>query len=139
MKTFKVLSFALLTLLVVTSCNNVENILTKKTGTWNIKTQTSETFVGGTSQGSESETNVGTFTFNDDGTGSSTQDDSTFTFNWTYNKDQDQVTITDQGLALVWDVLESSKKEQKWTNTFEIEFLGVTTRTVTEVTLERQD
>lgn len=132
MKNFKVFAFALVAAFAIVSCSNVEKILPKKDGLWQGTSVNTKTYVDDVLDSEETQTDsLGTARYNSDGTGEFFAEDGTSegTFNWSYNKDNDQVTITQDGIGLVYDVLTSEKNSQTWSTSFSIEFLGVTTRT----------
>lgn len=137
MKNLKTILFAFAAVLVFTSCNNVEKILPKG-GTWTISEEVNKEYEDGVLTGETSESNTGTFTFNDDNTGTYDVDGDTGSFTWSYSKDNETVTITENGLGITYDVLESSKDEQKWFTSVEIEIFGVTAKTEQTLTLVKQ-
>lgn len=142
MKAFKAFAVLALAAFVMSSCNNIEKILPKKDGVWNVTSATQRDYEDGTLVSTTTETsNLGTYTFNSDGTGVIADDSTSENITWSANSDNDQVTIAADGggLALVYDVLESEKKKQKWQTSLEIEILGVVSRTEFEMEMERAD
>jgi len=140
MKNVKVLALLLITAFAMTACNNTEKILAKKDGKWAVKSQSDKYYTDGVLDSEEvTTTGLGFVVFESDGTGEFQTDAGATdgTFNWSYS--DDKVTLTEGGLGLVYDVLESSKDEQKWSTSIEIEFAGTVSRTDSELMLERAD
>ena len=121
MKKFSAIMFTVAAVVLMTACNNVEKILPKKDGTWNISMITETETVNRTVTSDTTYSPVGTsFTFDKDGTGTYTEPDTTDSFTWAYNDDNETITMTLASfpLAIVYDVLESSKDAQTWRYTF---------------------
>lgn len=136
--TIKSLAFFLILFVAFSACSKLDKVLVKKDGVWNIASQkTTSTDGNGTVLLDNTEANTGTLTFNDNGTGVTTDNNNqTEPFTWSYSDSNEQITITDDdGDTTIWDVLETSKKEQKFRTSATL--LGITT--VIELTLARVD
>ncbi|MEM7036664.1 MAG: hypothetical protein AAF570_06760 [Bacteroidota bacterium] len=122
MKSFKALVAFALVAFVMVSCAKVEKILPKNDGLWNVTTLNVKTYVDGTLDSDTTYNNNGTMMFSEDGTGVITDAaDSTSTFAWAANDDNDMVTITQDGLAVTYEVVESKKDAQEWMGSYEID------------------
>ena len=126
---------------VFTACCNVEKVLPKKEGDWKVTNATTSVFVDGQAQTTDSTSTPDEdviYHFDEGGTGSYQEGSQSSDFAWSYNKDTEQITITQDGFAQVYDVLDCGKKAMQLFFTFEIEFFGITTRTETTFDMERQ-
>ena len=142
MKNFKVFALALVTAFALYSCSNVEKILPKKDGRWNVTSQTDEEYVDGVLITTTSTTDsLPTWQFNSDGTGEVFEfgGASAGTINWVYDDNNETVTITQDGIGLAFSVIESSKDAQTWTSSIEFEVLGVVSRTDSRYQLARAE
>ena len=145
MKLFKAFAFTLIAAFALSSCNNVEKILPKKDGLWNVKNIHQVTTVDGMVQQDTMMADQGTMMFNSDGTGVTTDNNgNTNEFTWSYDKDADVVSVTQDSLTFENNVLESSSKMQQWqstlTITIDLGILGTITSTVDATTdLERAE
>ena len=145
MKIFKAFAFTLIAAFALSSCNNVEKILPKKDGLWNVKSIHQITSVDGTVQQDTTMSDQGTMMFNSDGTGVNADNNGgTTEFTWAYDKEADVVSVTQDSLTLENNVLESSSKAQTWqsnlTITIDLGILGTITSTVDITTdLERAE
>ena len=142
MKNFKVFALALVTAFALYSCSNVEKILPKKDGLWNVTSQTDEEYEDGTLVTTTTTTDsLPSWMFNSDGTGEVFEfgGASGGTFNWVYDDNNESVTITQDGLGLAFTVVESSKDAQTWTSSLEIDFAGTIFRTDSRYELARAE
>lgn len=109
------LTIAVLAITILSSCAKTEKILVKKDGVWNMDKFTSTLEITGLPTTTDTESNYGTITFKDDGTG-------VFNFSLGFSQDftwevnDDIITITAGGDVTNYDILESEKDYQKWSN-----------------------
>ena len=86
---------AIAAILALSSCQNLERILPKNTGTWTAVSGTVNVFEGGTAVTSDSTIAYGSgelvFQFNEDGSGTYTEDGEDTDFTWTYNAELEQL------------------------------------------------
>ncbi len=142
MKNIKVFALALVAAFAIVSCNNVEKILPKKDGLWQATSLNSKTYLNNVLELDVTQTDsLGTIRFDSDGTGESFAFDGTSdgTFTWSFDSDEDKVTITQDGTTLVYEVLESERKSQKWFTSVEFSFGNDVTRFDITQSLERVD
>lgn len=93
-----------------TACSkSPDKLLDRKDGKWEAVI-TSTTTIDGVVDDTDVE--IGTFIFNDRNVTLISSDGSSETGTWSANKDQ--VTLVIDGTGLVFDVVESKKKEQEW-------------------------
>lgn len=144
MKAFKFLALAAIFGFAFTSCTNVEKILPKKDGRWDVTSVDSKIYFDGVLAVDTVITDGNGFiVFNSDGTGYTEDEartkDAGSDFTWT--ADNDQITITDSSDTYTSDVLEASKKEMMLSLTTEEEdpLFGVTIRSESMTTLVRAD
>jgi hypothetical protein len=142
MKSTKLFAVVALVALIAVGCGNVEKILPKKDGLWVGKSQTVTVFANGVQDTSYTETDsLGQMMFEKDGGGYSADyaGNNKVNFTWSVNADNDQVTVTDtSGVPIVFDVLESSGKEQTWKTSVSFDLFGITIKTDIQSTMERQ-
>ncbi|MBK9451296.1 MAG: hypothetical protein IPN95_18185 [Bacteroidetes bacterium] len=146
MKSFiKVFAVTLMLAVVAVSCGKVEKILPKKDGMWVGTSQTVVTYVDDSLVSTETDTDsLGKMFFDKEGTGYSVdfQDSNRTDFTWSVNDDNDVITITgtDSGsVAMPYDILESSSKEQKWFGTLSFDIFGIVTKIEITSTMERAE
>lgn len=137
MKT-KFLSIAviLFSAIILVACGKIEKVLVKKDGLWNVASMMQKVTMGGTVIMDTTIADWGTITFTDDGKGTMTPKDTATwgaasTFSWSADQDEETVTIitgTSPNMdTTVYDVVESSAKEQSWSNSTTDTTGGVTT------------
>jgi len=138
-KTMRILSICLL-FIAMASCGKTEKVLVKQDGIWNVDKLTSITSVNGGTPTTDSETNAGTITFSEDGTGiivyTAGGGDS---FDWEVDGDIITITFLSLGMAIDYDINESSKNEQVWSGSYSYDILGMTYDVDQEITLGRLD
>jgi hypothetical protein len=138
-------AFAIVAVLaiVAVSCNKVEKILPKKDGLWQGTESIVTQFIDGTQDTTWTDTDsLGRMFFDKEGTGYATdfEGNNRVDFTWSVNDDNDVVTITDTSdTAVMYDVLESSKNEQKWFTSFSFDISGTTYKTDITTTMERAE
>lgn len=134
------LSFAVFGLLLVgmfTSCSNLERRLPKQEGTWNLVSEHRLEIINGEVVNDSSQVDVGTIQFNKDGTGQKWFSADTANIQWSFNKQTDQITIIQQNINFIYNVLENNPDSQTWQNVAEIEASGTTSRVETTWDLKR--
>ena len=144
MKHFKLLSLAAVMTLMTACGLNLDNILPKNTGTWNITRFESITRID-TSSIELAFTDAGTFTFNEDGTGKTILNilgsvDSA-SIDWSYDEEAEAITIdfNDGEGPSTFDVLVNERKRQEWQSIDSTTSNGITTVETNLFTLERAD
>jgi hypothetical protein len=124
MKSVKSFAIVALVAIVAVACGKVEKILPKKDGLWVGTSQTVASYVNDSLTSTVTETDsLGQAFFEKDGTGYSAdfQGNNKVDFTWSVNDDNDKITLTDtSGFAVIYDILESSNKAQKWFGTISI-------------------
>lgn len=129
-----------LTLLVV-GCTKIEKILPRQEGLWNVVNLNTITYVDDSLVANVDETDsLDRFYFDKQGIGY-TEDflGERSDFTWEVNAENDWVTITDtSGFATVYEVVESSNKEQVWTTSLYNENQGIITRWDITATMNRE-
>ncbi len=130
---------ALLAIAALSSCMNLEKILPKNTGTWEVVTDRTATYEDETLVSDSTTTYSGevTYQFNEDGSGVFTEDGQTTNFTWSHNEEAEQLTITEDGLAIVLDVLSYTRDTMTLFYTFDFDFFGVVFKTETTLNLKR--
>ncbi|MFK7926493.1 MAG: hypothetical protein AB8H47_31380 [Bacteroidia bacterium] len=127
MKTINVLFLFLATALVLSSCQNLEKVLLKNDGSWNLVQSTENQYEDGVAVLTDSVTtyaNPTVWKFNEDGTGAFTEDGVTDAYNWTYDEDAEVLSIEVDGIVLDFDVLEWTKSDMKLLFELEFDLLG---------------
>lgn len=142
MKTFKAMALAAFVAIALTACNNVEKILPKKDGRWDVSRVEAKTYFSGVLASDTVITDGNGFmVFNSDGTGYTEDENGTkdagSDFTWT--ADDDKISVTDSSGTLTSDVLEASKKELMLSLTVEESTILGDIRVETISTLNRVD
>ena len=122
----------------LTSCGNLDRRLPKNEGRWNLETEHRIEIVNGNVVSDSTQTNLGTLIFNKDGTGQKFFSTDTIAIEWSFNKVTDQVTINQNSINFVYNVLENSADAQTWQNIAEIEAGGQTASVETTWDLKRE-
>jgi hypothetical protein len=136
MKKFTYILFISTMMLTFASCANIEKILIKNNGKWNIDRITSTTEITGFPSTTDEDLNAGTILFEDSGTGTIEYNDGTSeTFDWQVTDDVITIDFNATGFTIDYDILESSKNSQSWRGTIEETFSGITTIYTQEVEL----
>ncbi|MEO0472507.1 MAG: hypothetical protein AAF206_22990 [Bacteroidota bacterium] len=132
-------------LTLLTACDlNLDNILPKNTGSWNVSRFESITRID-TSSIELAFTDAGTFTFNEDGTGQAVLNifgmSDSASIDWNYDEEAETITIdfNDGEGPSTFDVLINEKKAQEWQAIDSTTSNGITTVETTFFSLERVD
>ncbi len=138
MKIFKTIFLVVLAASIFAACTpDLDKILIKQDGVWNVDKWTTETYTDGVLIDSLTTVETGgSYTFNEDMTGSFIDaDGETGTFSWSYNADLEALTMVDDSFPfpIIFDVVEYTKNSQ----TLRWEFELGTDKDVTTVELSR--
>lgn len=129
---------ALFAIVMFAGCGNLEKRLPKKDGTWALETEHRLEIVDENVLVDSTNTNLGTLVFNKDGSGQKLFTTDTTSIEWAYNSTTDQVTILQNNINFVYNILENDKDAQSWQNIAEIEVGGSVGRVETTWSLKRQ-
>lgn len=123
-------------------CAKIDKILPRNEGRWDITNLNTITYVDDSLTANVNQTDsLGTYFFDDNGIGylEDFLGDRT-DFIWEVNEENDWVTLTDTaGSPTVYQVVESSSKEQVWTTSLYNEIQGVVTKRDLTATMQRAD
>jgi hypothetical protein len=141
MKFLKPFMFLLVAGLLFSACtSDLTKILPKNDGMWDVTfTSTTRSYQVSNDSLIDEETDMesGTMDFRDNGTGTLTSSGDSSVFTWSYNADREEMTIVEDSATIVFDVLESSNKSQRWEFFEEFEFFGVRNEWTIEANLSR--
>ncbi|RMG72463.1 MAG: hypothetical protein D6722_05375 [Bacteroidetes bacterium] len=135
---FSLLAFAF----VLSACVNLEKVLPQNTGTWKAVSGKTSTFEDGVAVVTDSTYTITeeiTFQFNEDGTGVYTEDGQDTDFEWSYNAEDEKLSMTMDGITIVYDVLEFTRNTMTIFTSFEFEFFGINIKTDSSLDLEKTE